>query len=1744
MEVTDEQAWAPQKGYFGAFDVNKFYKYVPPDGSGGGAYFIETDGDMDGDGVPEPECTLPSPPQINITHVYTRADTPNSVFFAVSSDPATDFIQFEKVKIEGLTGDLDYFTDSLFKINWLGEPTEKDYLDENGNPVTVSYAIRVDASPKEYTDVGAKDICHTASGLISRVVRGAKGYHGPNGGLNLNCLTGHLLNYMTTTRIGASRIALVGGKGDFVDHDGDGTDDMYERRLEGIRAYAWDDNGSFNSDNLAAFYHRRAGEYKSGQHYPDDYDNNDDYHSKDIYLTIANYARGFIRHQNYSDSTEDLKLTECGSCSFGRYTDLWTFTIASNKEVRLDMVLTEMYEGHGNDYDPKLALYRVPDSYVSSPTCTSTDPEGKATCVLNWLRSKGIIEKDDGTDYRFRSDDGNLTPYDVATNNNKNNETDDASIWTEKSSDFESGYLVTEGGKQKLIPGTYLVLATTQSDINDGSDYLPYILATNDDIQLFEVPHDRWSQVTEEDDNYCSHAPAWYLNHWDDRNQPYANKSVMSNVGTLFDARVRVRLPMEAGKGFIQEGAPFVRYGWMIYSSGPVGDLEAPCKPRDGSELADFVQIIKGKTDDKKPGGGTLTGYALGEAYDYYARQNYHSDSGTDNSHKWSEEDYGDPYRDPIVGSGGNVTYEDVPCRKSITVLISDGFWKQCNDPIENAWELNTGNSSHNCSGISCTNDIRSDIDGKQTSPVYSIFSFNARDLGGMRALQSVAAFGSFADAPDSACNERYPYPFTKIPSDWDDTSLPDSYDEQPGSREIIWPLEQSTWADKCNPLTSYDEICCREWDEDEDYKDENGNVIKGIPDNFFQADDAEQLRIAMRKILADLLQGTSAAGAVATVSQEVYGGDLIIRAAFEAVDEDNPTHYAWYGHLEGYWPYLKDGKWTTEYMQYPGELCHEIEPHVIGVADDGTDILGVHCWDSAEVMRAYLDSNSINSRTIYARKHVLNASDEAEEEPDPDANGTLMQLPTYDQYKDGALDAEFNRKVWKSLLGVDFVNESDPGDLGGLTNWLRGAKDDNIDTTKWRKRSDWIYGDIVYSTPVVGGIPPVAAVSNKDEDEYPDGASDTASDGRDGYQRYRNRILSTMAPSQKPATIDINNIIKRVVFVGANDGMVHAVVAAVWNWDTQKWVTQRRKTSHGSYVEGDYSKFIGRELWAFVPTFVLPDLKDLADKDYAKKTEGCPVEDPGVNKGKHRDMVDLSEQVWQVFIRPPGDCPNYDGTSPERCWRSVLIGGQRGGGDTYFALDVTDVDNPILLWEYSVIKDLVKLTGSTSSGFEVQKPMDMINNYDTLRSLPMSWTEPFVGRIKIPGTDTGNIPFHTGEAPETAEPVATTITSSTEFEPFHHSITSQYAPHKRHVAFIGARFQIYDEELNANPVSITDTHTNKLLKQPTMLALDVETGENLFKYIWPFVYGGLDSTPFDPAVRNGFIPPCAFADPSAVDVWNTESGSEGDDGYVDHIFAGDMCGNLWGIKLFGFEKMPTGDTGLSIEMWPTRIVDESNTSFKWSNYRTEMQPITFQPAMSITPKGLGSDQKLRVIVGTGKYDNTIPADYSDKSDPAIMSLYNLEYPINMNIPSAPSDYYTNLYTIDGDMGEFHLYLTYNGIDYGNMFDSTAREEAFTYDSVGSLYMPNCRWVQEDDSLTLETSGSADPDCCRRNPANSSDPTDRDCSPDPVKDWWRCVYDFTLPNRLPWGFINTDADGDGSYEQTAWSWFGGAPDTV
>ncbi|WP_457420842.1 PilC/PilY family type IV pilus protein [Roseateles sp. P5_E7] len=98
------------------------------------------------------------------------------------------------------------------------------------------------------------------------------------------------------------------------------------------------------------------------------------------------------------------------------------------------------------------------------------------------------------------------------------------------------------------------------------------------------------------------------------------------------------------------------------------------------------------------------------------------------------------------------------------------------------------------------------------------------------------------------------------------------------------------------------------------------------------------------------------------------------------------------------------------------------------------------------------------------------------------------------------------------------------------------------------------------------------------------------------------------------------------MVYVAANDGMLHAFRA-----DT------------------------GAEVWAYVPTAVLPNLYKLADKQYATQ---------------HQYFVDGSPIARDVRIN--GE------------WRTILIGGQGAGGRSYYALDVTNPAEPKALWEFT----------------------------------------------------------------------------------------------------------------------------------------------------------------------------------------------------------------------------------------------------------------------------------------------------------------------------------------------------------------------------------------------------------------------------------------------------------------------------
>ncbi|MBK8742334.1 MAG: hypothetical protein IPM02_23820, partial [Betaproteobacteria bacterium] len=105
-------------------------------------------------------------------------------------------------------------------------------------------------------------------------------------------------------------------------------------------------------------------------------------------------------------------------------------------------------------------------------------------------------------------------------------------------------------------------------------------------------------------------------------------------------------------------------------------------------------------------------------------------------------------------------------------------------------------------------------------------------------------------------------------------------------------------------------------------------------------------------------------------------------------------------------------------------------------------------------------------------------------------------------------------------------------------------------------------------------------------------------------------------------------------VYVAANDGMLHAFDA-------------------GS----------GQENWAYIPSMVLPNIFQLADKAYS---------------GQHQYFVDNTPEVGDI-------CPNAPGsTCASNEWKTILVGGLNRGGKGYYALDITNPASPALLWEFT----------------------------------------------------------------------------------------------------------------------------------------------------------------------------------------------------------------------------------------------------------------------------------------------------------------------------------------------------------------------------------------------------------------------------------------------------------------------------
>ena len=133
----------------------------------------------------------------------------------------------------------------------------------------------------------------------------------------------------------------------------------------------------------------------------------------------------------------------------------------------------------------------------------------------------------------------------------------------------------------------------------------------------------------------------------------------------------------------------------------------------------------------------------------------------------------------------------------------------------------------------------------------------------------------------------------------------------------------------------------------------------------------------------------------------------------------------------------------------------------------------------------------------------------------------------------------------------------------------------------------------------------------------------------------------------------------KAMLYAAANDGMLHAFYSGVVSYDANSGTTTIDATG-------------GQEAWAFIPSTVLGNLYKLADNDYANR---------------HTFSVDGTPAIGDV----------YDATAA--AWKTLLVAGLNKGGKGYYALDVTDPDNPKALWEFKWSNTCYDVATSSTHG-------------------------------------------------------------------------------------------------------------------------------------------------------------------------------------------------------------------------------------------------------------------------------------------------------------------------------------------------------------------------------------------------------------------------------------------------------------
>ncbi|MBK9307373.1 MAG: hypothetical protein IPM58_09885 [Nitrospira sp.] len=460
------------------------------------------------------------------------------------------------------------------------------------------------------------------------------------------------------------------------------------------------------------------------------------------------------------------------------------------------------------------------------------------------------------------------------------------------------------------------------------------------------------------------------------------------------------------------------------------------------------------------------------------------------------------------------------------------------------------------------------------------------------------------------------------------------------------------------------------EWDQVNNRTGAQG--ADGIPDTYFESSNIDDLQERLLASLTAILRKSASGTSISVLATSATGEGSIYQAYFFTSDVGQGG---------------ANVKWTG--------YTHALFVDGFGNFREDTNQDGKLAYDQDLIVTTRYDNNPASptyQKVLVDKFADTSPSDGVADSTTPTFTGDLKSIkPIWEAGKELALATSGSRKIltWVDINNDGIVDSTEQIDFNttnclllkdylrysvdicagstnatNLINFIRGDEIPGLRTRKLEvpvgsgSYKVWKLGDPIHSTPTIVGAPKARYDLAFGDPTY------TAF-----YAKYRDR--------------------RQVVYVGANDGMLHAFNGGYYHKGDDP--STAATVEHGWYTknptDNSSGPSLGTELWSFIPQELLPHLQWLARTDYT-----------------HVYYVDLKPTITEARIFTP-DADHPGG------WGTVLIGGFRMGGScgncaagsgappmtatiggvsrtfysAYFALDITNPEvDPKLLWAFS----------------------------------------------------------------------------------------------------------------------------------------------------------------------------------------------------------------------------------------------------------------------------------------------------------------------------------------------------------------------------------------------------------------------------------------------------------------------------